>query len=114
MGIDVKGKVFIDKRGHIIRHDHLDEDSKDSEIGTTKTGNGPCYRDKYFRKGLRAEDMKISIGEYLIDIYEELHGEEECKILFEGAQGFELDVEDRKSTRLNSSHSSVSRMPSSA
>ena len=28
--------------------------------------------------------------------------------------GVEIDCEDRKSTRLNSSHSSVSRMPSSA
>ena len=37
-------------------------------------------------------------------------------ILFEGAQGSMLDVDlgDRKSTRLNSSHIPLSRMPSSA
>ena len=33
---------------------------------------------------------------------------------FVGKTGSDSDVEDRKSTRLNSSHSSVSRMPSSA
>ena len=107
MGIDVNNKVFIDKRVHIIREDHLEEDSKDNEIGTTKTGNGPCYRDKYFRKGTRAEDMDSELEKYLIDIFDELHGEEECKILFEGAQGFELDVDWGDYPFVTSSHCTI-------
>ena len=52
-GINVNEYLFIDKRAHVITDAHLEEDSKDTQIGTTKTGNGPCYRDKYYRKGLR-------------------------------------------------------------
>ena len=33
------------------------------------------------------------MSQYIIDIYEELYGKEEVKILFEGAQGFELDID---------------------
>lgn len=80
-GIDVRSYLRIDKRVHIVQPDHLDEDGLDTQIGTTKTGNGPAYRDKYARKGIRAESV---ITELLTDIYEELHGVEECKVLFEG------------------------------
>jgi adenylosuccinate synthase len=38
---------------HIVTDDHIDEDSKDVTIGTTRTGNGPCYRDKVTRVGTR-------------------------------------------------------------
>ena len=114
--INIKDYLFIDKRAHLIQPNHLLEDSKDTEIGTTKTGNGPAYRDKYYRKGIRVETIPAA---NVIDIYEELHlSKENVKILFEGAQGFELGYRDwetdRKSTRLNSSHSAKSRMPSSA
>jgi adenylosuccinate synthase len=40
--------------------DHLEEDGKDTKIGTTKRGNGPAYRDKYGRTGLRACDVPES------------------------------------------------------
>ena len=90
--IQVKGKLFIDKRVHIITSDHLEEDGKDVTIGTTKTGNGPAYRDKYYRKGVRVEGVE-SLKEFCIDIYQELHEKGENKILFEGAQGFELDID---------------------
>jgi adenylosuccinate synthase len=107
LGIQVKGNLFIDKKVHIITQDHIDEDSKDEEIGTTKTGNGPCYRDKYYRKGQRADEFDFELEHYLIDIYEELHGDNECKILFEGAQGFELDVDWGDYPYVTSSHCTV-------
>jgi adenylosuccinate synthase len=107
LGIEVKGKLFIDKRTHIITQEHVDEDSKDVEIGTTKTGNGPCYRDKYYRKGQRADEFDVELEKYLIDIYDELHGDEECKILFEGAQGFELDIDWGDYPYVTSSHCTV-------
>lgn len=106
-GIEVKGRLFIDRRVHIITEEHLEQDSKDTQIGTTKTGNGPAYMDKYGRKGLRAGDFDVELSEYLIDIYEELHGDTECKILFEGAQGFELDVDWGDYPYVTSSHCTV-------
>lgn len=105
-GIQVKGNLFIDKRVHIITDKHVEIDSKDTEIGTTKTGNGPAYIDKYGRKGVRAE-TEVELTDYLIDIYEELHGDTECKILFEGAQGFELDVDWGDYPYVTSSHCTV-------
>lgn len=105
-GINVNDYLFIDKRAHIITDEHLQEDSKDTEIGTTKTGNGPAYRDKYYRKGLRAEEVPI-LKSMVIDMYEEFHGEERCKILFEGAQGFELDIDWGDYPYVTSSHCTV-------
>jgi adenylosuccinate synthase len=105
-GFQVKGRLFIDKRVHLITEYHLLEDGQDTEIGTTKTGNGPAYRDKYYRKGQRAESSE-RLKEYLIDIYSELHSTDPCKILFEGAQGFELDVDWGDYPYVTSSHCTV-------
>ena len=92
-GIKTDGLIYVAKNAHIITQDHLDEDSKDTSIGTTKKGNGPAYRDKYDRKGLRAKDIP-ELRPYLIDLYEELHiKNKDAKILFEGAQGFGLDID---------------------
>ena len=46
-GIDIDELVFIAENAHIITDEHLEEDSKDTAIGTTKRGNGPAYREKY-------------------------------------------------------------------
>jgi len=92
-GINTEGIVFIAENTHIITNNHKKEDKKDTTIGTTKSGNGPAYRDKYDRKGVRAKDIP-ELRPYLIDIYEELHNNpREPVILFEGAQGFGLDVD---------------------
>ena len=92
-GVDTKGLVYIAKNAHVITMEHLQEDGKDTKIGTTKRGNGPAYRDKYGRTGLRAEDIP-ELQPYLIDLYEELHeNTENPVILFEGAQGFGLDID---------------------
>jgi adenylosuccinate synthase len=105
-GISVMGNLFIDKRAHIITDIHVNEDSKDTEIGTTKTGNGPCYRDKYYRKGVRAETSTF-LQPMVIDIYDELYGENEVSILFEGAQGFELDIDWGDYPYVTSSHCTI-------
>lgn len=56
--------VFISRRAHIIMPYHvlLDEyreefAGKNSQIGTTKRGIGPCYEDKVARVGIRAIDL---------------------------------------------------------
>ena len=105
-GFDVSSNLFIDKRVHLITVDHVAEDSKDTEIGTTKTGNGPCYRDKYYRKGLRAGDVEF-LKPMVIDIFQEFHSSERVSILFEGAQGFELDIDWGDYPYVTSSHCTV-------
>jgi len=105
-GIEIYGKLFIDKRVHIITDKHVEEDSKDTEIGTTKTGNGPCYRDKYYRKGLQAKDISF-LSPMMIDVYEEFHMSQKVSILFEGAQGFELDIDWGDYPYVTSSHCTI-------
>jgi adenylosuccinate synthase len=92
-GIKTAGFLYVAKNAHVITDAHLEEDEKDTKIGTTKRGNGPAYRDKYGRTGLRAEDVP-ELAPYLIDVYEELHeNTEKPVVLFEGAQGFGLDID---------------------
>lgn len=93
-GIKVKGNLLIDKRVNIISNKHLEEDGGDTTIGTTKRGNGPAYRDKYDRKGIRFEELPQTNPYQLTDIYEEFfEGDLPVVALFEGAQGFGLDID---------------------
>ena len=104
-GFNVRENLFVDKRVHIILPSYIEEDSKDTMIGTTKTGNGPTYRNKYNRSGVRAVDYLPS--EMLIDVYEEFHENGKVRILFEGAQGFELDIDWGDYPYVTSSHCTV-------
>lgn len=74
---------------HIVTDDHVIEDSQDVRIGTTRTGNGPCYRDKVTRVGKRAEDIK-ELKDFVIDFSS---NGANYNILAEGAQGYWLDVD---------------------
>lgn len=103
-GIDVRNYLKIAKNAHIITEAHKQEDGKDETIGTTKTGNGPAYRDKYSRVGCRAESLS-SLKPFLVDIYEELSGD--TVILMEGAQGFWLDPDWGDYPYVTSSHTGV-------
>ena len=102
-GIPAESLVSIAKNAHVITKNHKDEDGKDSKIGTTKRGNGPAYRDKYNRSGVRAEDLNC-FEDYVIDIYEELYSKDDVEILFEGAQGFGLDIDHGDYPYVTSSH----------
>ena len=100
-GIDVRSKLKIASNTHVITENHKEEDSKDTKIGTTRTGNGPAYRDKYGRNGLRASEVP-ELSEFIVDIVEELSGDTE--ILMEGAQGFWLDPDWGDYPYVTSSH----------
>ncbi len=103
-GIKTKGKIFIANNTHVITAAHKTEDNTDARIGTTKRGNGPAYRDKYGRTGIRAEDIP-ALKPYLIDLYEELHhASKPAVILGEGAQGFGLDIDWGDYPYVTSSH----------
>ena len=81
----------IAENAHIITQEHIDEDSKDTTIGTTHTGNGPCYKDKVGRTGIRA-DYVPELAPYLVDMHTLIHSSPK-KFLAEGAQGYWLDVD---------------------
>lgn len=59
--INVDGRLYISQNAHLIMpyHKLLDSisESGDNKIGTTGRGIGPCYIDKYARKGIRIVDL---------------------------------------------------------
>ncbi|MBS4035879.1 MAG: adenylosuccinate synthase [Ignavibacterium sp.] len=60
-GINVEGRLYISHNAHLIMpyHKLLDSISESGEqkIGTTGRGIGPCYIDKFARKGIRIVDL---------------------------------------------------------
>ena len=107
-GIDVDNNVFIAKNTHIVTQNNVDNDKKDTQIGTTKSGNGPAYADKYNRSGIRAESIEV-LKPYLIDMYEEfyLNDNKKTTILAEGAQAFGLDIDWGDYPFVTSSHCGI-------
>jgi len=59
--INPSGRLFISKDAHLILpyHKIIDSinESGESKIGTTKKGIGPCYYDKYARRGIKVQDL---------------------------------------------------------
>jgi len=59
--IKVDGRLFISHNAHLIMPYHklldLINESGDTKIGTTGRGIGPCYIDKYARKGIKIVDL---------------------------------------------------------
>lgn len=104
-GIRTKGRVFIARNTHVIRDSHRKEDGMEKKIGTTGRGNGPAYRDKYGRTGVRAEHVK-ELKPYLIDLGAEWM-KSDVRILAEGAQGFGLDIDWGDYPFVTSSHCTV-------
>tara|TARA_E500000331_G_scaffold358087_1_gene422622 strand:+ start:46 stop:1053 length:1008 start_codon:yes stop_codon:yes gene_type:complete len=108
-GIPARDLVYIAANAHLVTDFHLLEDKKDEEIGTTKRGCGPAYRDKYARKGVRAnEDPRLD--SFITSMYHELYENDdfdEIEILFEGAQGFGLDPDWGDYPYVTSSHCTV-------
>lgn len=108
-GINTENLLFIDKRAHLVRPRHLQEDGTDEKIGTTRQGIGPSYRDKYGRIGTRMGDILSDVLIIpVIDIYDILHTDEtKYRILCEGAQGFNLDIDWGEYPYVTSSHCTV-------
>jgi len=86
--------LYIDHRAHVVEEKHLDEDAKDTAIGTTRQGIGPAYRDRTNRTGIRIGDLDMKTlypTLQVTDIYSWLHTRGDRRVLCEGAQGFYLD-----------------------
>lgn len=93
LGIDVRNLLKISNNAHIITKKHINEDISHDLVGSTKSGIRPVSRDKYDRKGMLLSEYKGEEELFeRIDSYEELN-KEGNKILFEGAQGFMLDID---------------------
>lgn len=93
VGIDAPSLLRVASNAHIVQTSHINEEAGESAIGTTRTGNGPAYRDKHARTGMRAEDSRL-LEEMLTDPYDELwKSDEPSVVLMEGAQGFGLDID---------------------
>lgn len=62
-GINIAGRLFISHNAHLIMPYHklldslYESESGAKKIGTTGRGIGPCYYDKYNRKGIRIVDL---------------------------------------------------------
>ncbi len=61
LGINIKNRLYISQNAHLIMpyHKLLDSISESgaNKIGTTGRGIGPCYIDKYARKGIKIVDL---------------------------------------------------------
>lgn len=101
-----KINVGIANNVHLVTEEHLTEDSGDTRIGTTKTGNGPAYSAKYSRRGVRASTDPL-LQNYLTDMYEEFYRNKPIRILAEGAQSFNLDIDWGDYPYVTSSHCGI-------
>lgn len=92
---NIRELVHISYNCHVISADHIAKDLVSNAVGTTGCGMGPAYVDKYNRKGVRSEDIMNSEGKVAgCKVINPLEGffQEDDVILFEGAQGYMLDI----------------------
>jgi len=95
IGIDISNRLYISKACHIITDEAIEYDKNTNTIGTTNSGIGPTYSYKMLRTGKRVEDFKDvfqQMGIILVDMRKFWFRQPFKKILLEGAQGFELDI----------------------
>lgn len=104
-GIDTS-LIKVAYNAHVVTDEQKAEDNQDTQIGTTRTGNGPCYRDKYARNGVRAEQIKY-LKQYLVDMDEIIYKNGKKSFLCEGAQAFGLDVDWGDYPYVTSSHCGI-------
>tara|TARA_Y100001970_G_scaffold294100_1_gene446850 strand:+ start:14817 stop:15830 length:1014 start_codon:yes stop_codon:yes gene_type:complete len=94
MGFDnVRNLLFISNNIHVIQSKHINEDCSNNKVGTTCSGIGPTYRDKYARCGSRLDEVNTLCGCRVIDPIDMIYNNDIKSIFMEGAQGFELDID---------------------
>lgn len=104
---DIAKLVKISHAAHIVTDQHIAEEAGETKIGSTRRGIGPCARDKFARTGKRAE-TSILLKDYVVDTYQEFYVKNpNANILFEGAQGFYLDISHGDYPYVTSSYCSV-------
>lgn len=93
-GIRISGRLFISQNAHLIMpyHKLLDSinESGQNKIGTTGRGIGPCYIDKYARKGIKIVDL---LNKDQLEKKIRMNLDEKNNILKKVYEKEELDVE---------------------
>ncbi|MFA3782549.1 adenylosuccinate synthase [Melioribacteraceae bacterium 4301-Me] len=94
-GISSEGRLFISQNAHLIMpyHKLLDSinESSATKIGTTGRGIGPCYIDKYARKGIKIVDL---LDRRVLEEKIKINIEEKNNILKKVYNQKELDVNE--------------------
>jgi adenylosuccinate synthase len=86
--INVINNLYISNMCHIITEESIIEDNTNNKVGTTGSGIGQTYSKRALRTGYR-----INPNEKLYTLVEPfMFLEKFTNIFFEGAQGFELDI----------------------
>lgn len=110
LGISTEGFILVDRRAHLVTREHLEEDSQEGKLGTTRRGIGPAYRNKYGRTGKRMGDIDTGIYHQfrVVDVYDVLYKNRTARrILCEGAQGWQIDIDWGDYPYVTSSHCTV-------
>ena len=109
----VRDNLKIAYNAHIIKAEHIADDIANDVSGSTHCGIRPVYRDKYDRCGTRAEKYQEEgiCGCEIINTYDEL-SKDNINIMFEGAQGFMLDIDWGYYPYVTSSHCTSSMISS--
>jgi adenylosuccinate synthase len=95
--LDVKGRIFVDKRCGIITEDHIMRDKGSDHlsktIGSTGSGCGPANSDRVMRISPQAKDVP-ELAEYIIDVPKAIDDElkQGRTVLLEGTQGFGISL----------------------
>jgi len=95
LGFQIKGRLFISNACHIITEEAIAYDRANNKIGTTGSGIGPTYSKKMLRTGIRVADKSeeiLALGATIVNMRDFWRTTDARLILFEGAQGFELDI----------------------
>ena len=118
-GVDWEGRLFISDRAHLVFPSYKAKDvemdkSRRNPLGTTGRGIGVAYALKSYREGIRAGDIfdqeiysslnndeksfidkyKARLENMIIDLSVFVSENKEKNIMFEGAQGALLDIDN--------------------
>ena len=100
---NVKERLYISTQTHVITPENIAEDIQSNKVGTTASGIGPTYAKKAYRTGVCYKNYDSPNKIQQCDMYEILR-QNQGEILWEGAQGFELDTDWGDYPYVTSSH----------
>lgn len=98
----VSKRIIVDPDAFLVLPKHIEEDSSETKIGSTRKGIGPAYTDKMSRNGVKVKAFIQDNAEIIVELKRmgvqfkhalSLYGEfKKDSILFEGSQGILLDL----------------------
>tara|TARA_R110002073_G_scaffold4953_10_gene31445 strand:+ start:5540 stop:6544 length:1005 start_codon:yes stop_codon:yes gene_type:complete len=101
---NINKNLFIAHNAHVILDEYIDEDNKTDTIGSTGEGIKPAYANKYKKIGTRIEDIHELKDKFNVINTSTFLNKPDNYILFEGAQGYMLDIDWGDYPYVTSSH----------